>query len=461
MNMHHRRIDDRYVMRYSIDVVVDHRADDCLRRWIGDRSIDHQSMISVDFDQERQGYHRCIITSESQSAVHESITFLRSMGLSPSQIYASSSQVIDQEIYDASREAIRAINMSPLSLSHLNDIVGQKASIDILGSDSHNFFKNVRTKATVDTVKTLNRVRSLQVPELELHPEFSVKKDMDEPRRRLMINQALDENRQNLVAINHKADNLRLNFKNPTRFSRIPELIPTNTRTGIHANHQEALLFFSYLNMHNLSIVPQDRKTGGRASSKRQPSPVLYVKGFDPSTVSLAQLTKVFQCFGKVENSMLHTKKEYALIQFSELQGARVSIKELYGISIGGRNLLIHYSEFQELNTRYYSNEKVYFQLKKEVVQIVKGCESQAVTSHVIFKLFALPSKQEVDINPSTMKQLFSLSTLNCVIRESTGLNELKLEFPSTTAAIDFVKDFNYKELDAHGVFGVAVFTTV
>ena len=74
---------------------------------------------------------------------------------------------------------------------------------------------------------------------------------------------------------------------------------------------------------------------------------------------------------------MLHSSKDYALIKFSSSNGAKACIKELYGKEIGGKNLLIHYSELTDLVPKFYTNEKVYYTPRKKLKKTHsdnKGC---------------------------------------------------------------------------------------
>ena len=103
----------------------------------------------------------------------------------------------------------------------------------------------------------------------------------------------------------------------------------------------------------------------------------MYVKGLDISKVNLRQLVNLAECFGDVENSLLHTLKDYALIKFSSSNGAKACIKELYGKEIGGKNLLIHFSELTDLVPKFYTNEKVYYTPRKKLKKTHsdnKGC---------------------------------------------------------------------------------------
>lgn len=124
-------------------------------------------------------------------------------------------------------------------------------------------------------------------------------------------------------------------------------------------------------------ICQQDApKAAQSGNNHKKPSKIVYVKGFDLAKVSLVQLVNLAECFGDVENSLLHTLRDYALIKFSSSQGAKACIKELYGKEIGGKNLLIHYSELTDLVPKFYTNEKVYYTPKKKLKTPIenKGC---------------------------------------------------------------------------------------
>lgn len=86
---------------------------------------------------------------------------------------------------------------------------------------------------------------------------------------------------------------------------------------------------------------------------------VLYVKGFEYPNYSAEHINSLFQCFGHVRMTMLHTSKNYALVKFDNVESAKMALKVLYGKEIKGKKLLIHFSQFDQLRTKIFSNDKI------------------------------------------------------------------------------------------------------
>ena len=405
-------------------------------------------------------------------------------------------------------------HISP-SLSYLDcDPAGHASPQPLTGRSLKNGqykpLKSNKTRATFDTVPTSQKLRTLS-PVQETQPRTTRQPNETMPSNRCRVGQVIDPTREILLEINHHVENVRLNLKLDSCFrhaTRAAQAKPKNPQVSQEATvdqlvhtkaiqmtpdvfaamigstqasvmisgmnaamlamaagpeqisvaQQQALMLMSYMNWGGCINMPALDGVESKSAPKRKPSAVVYVKGFDQEQISLEQLTRVFQCFGEVENSMLHRKKDYALVKFTNINGARACIRELYGKQIGGRSLLIHYSEFEDLVHRFFSNEKVYFQPRKELTAIAGEYGTQTAGQLLKVRLYALPGKQNTLPAASDLKQLLSLSAIPCSVRTSKNSNELELAFLSANTAIDFAKDYHFREMEEHGVFSVIVF---
>ena len=418
----------------------------------------------------------------------------------------------------ASQYTTRKLSHISPSLSYLDcDPAGQASPQPLTGRSLKNGqykpLKSNKTRATFDTVPTSQKMRTPS-PVEETQPRSTRQPNETMPSNRCRVGHVIDPTREILLEINHHADNVRLNLKldscfrlatrtpqakptkptNPqaSQEARVDQLVSSNAiqmtpdvfsamiastkasvmNTSMNAAmlamataseqmlvaQKQALMLMSYMNWGGCINMPALDSGEPKSVPKRKLSAVVYVKGFDQEQISLEQLTRVFQCFGEVENSMLHRKKDYALVKFTNIKGARACIRELYGKQIGGCSLLIHYSEFEDLVHRFFSNEKVYFQPNKELTAIAGECGTQTAGPLLKVRLYALPGKQNTLPAASDLRQLLSLSAIPCSVRTSKNSNELELEFLSANTAIDFAKDYHFREMEEHEVFSVIVF---
>lgn len=263
-------------------------------------------------------------------------------------------------------------------------------------------------------------------------------------QRRLPKLASLIRNNMNLVVeLNHNPNNLRENVQKP--------ILPPAPSYDLPqpVAFQAALL--GCMNLGLPLAFPQP--------PKKKMSSVVYVKGFDQRATSLQQLTRVFQCFGEVENSLLHTKKEYALVKFADVGGAKACIKELYGKEIAGKKLLIHYSEFTELTNRFFTNEKSYFQTDPILRQLSGLQTSTTLSKQAYLKFYQLPGRKAYELSQDELVEAVNLPRSAAILKPSSGpVNELFLEFSSIGSAIDFTQDFNFREYESIGLFSVILF---
>jgi RNA recognition motif-containing protein len=261
---------------------------------------------------------------------------------------------------------------------------------------------------------------------------------------------ALVRNGRNvMVELNHSPSNLKTNVRDPYQTAIGGLQSSQFLEASLHLNSSSG----------TQPLASPDTTHSPAADKKKKISCVVYVKGFDQRATSLEQLTRVFQCFGVVENALLHTKKEYALIKFSNARGAKTSIKELYGKEIAGRKLLIHYSEFGELTNRYFTNEKCYYQPKKPLRAVADMPPASALSRHVTLWVMPSPAKNTPQLTLDELVKAIHLPRHAAILNPCKGVvNELRLEFPSILSVIDFAQDFNYREFESRGFFTALTF---
>ena len=267
----------------------------------------------------------------------------------------------------------------------------------------------------------------------------------------------LRNGRNILVELNHSPSNLNINVQKYESNEEATPMYPNSKYSQKIPSPEIQAALLGYLNLTGIDLpIGFDQL---KNSKKKKASCVVYIKGFDQRETSLEQLTRVFQCFGEVENSLLHSKKEYALIKFKDLRGAKACIKDLYGKEIAGSKLLIHYSEFEDLTSRYFMNEKHYFQPNANLWQISgsQGCPS--LSRQLIVRVYPLPGRHMPNLSPDDLQRAIQLPKHIASLKSFRGeKTEFFVECPSINSVIDFVKDYNYREFEPLGVFTVTYF---
>lgn len=463
-----------YYSDITFSVMIEVHNHDSLTKilnWIQNRSkIPYSPDISLTVEHIDKATQTISLRSRSSSSIRQARSFAYQIGLSispsdgtpPLAGYRHPAALVRHAPYDHKSKMFinKQINQVPPSLGNLGLAAAQQSkwirSSDYAPIDSgHNFSRSKVTHGSIPTQDKIRRTMTNVAPQ-EKGTEFIVSLRT----RSLQIGQAIQAERQLQVALNHQVDNLRINYSKLNSQFAVDRILEEAIypRPELSFSQQQEMMLLSYMKWSLFDNTVLESEVG-KASGKRKPSPVVYVKGFDRETVSLEQLTRVFQCFGKVEKSMIHTKKEYALIQFADIRHSKTSIKGLYGAQIGGRNLLIHYSEFKELNNRFYTNEKVYFQPNMELPLIVEVSGSVLASPIVTVKIHALPGSELALSSSDMTNQILPLSAINVNVNK-VAQNELRIEFASVNAALDFAKDNNYRELKTQGAFSLVSFAT-
>jgi RNA recognition motif. (a.k.a. RRM, RBD, or RNP domain) len=203
--------------------------------------------------------------------------------------------------------------------------------------------------------------------------------------------------------------------------------------------------FSKFVDQHEIELDEKGRK-------KKNAGNILYVKGIDKNQANIKQLVHLFECFGEVELGMHHTKSEYALIKFVRPSAAKQCIKELYGKEILGKNLLIHYSEMQELTMKYYANEKEYYVPNQETrANLHSERKLTVLTKYLSIRFMRKQFENNLHETPQ-----FSVADFHFLFPRGDFVepftvttknnNDLILEFYSVGAAISFVMGNSFKE---------------
>jgi hypothetical protein len=196
-------------------------------------------------------------------------------------------------------------------------------------------------------------------------------------------------------------------------------------------------------------------KDGKKASN------VVYVKGIEKGRLRIEQIANLFECFGDVEIAMLHSKKEYAMVKFTSITGARNCIKELYGKEIGGKSLLIHFSELETLIPKFYTNEKVYYTPKPELKMFQPEKRSNHISRTLLANfcsVLAPPGLATTRVlSVSDVRTLIGAQIGQAGVRTGSNPNEYFVDFNCTKAAVEFVMTHNYTEFQ-DGIFVMYTF---
>jgi len=306
-----------------------------------------------------------------------------------------------------------------------------------------------------------------------LHSNHSLHKD---------VLSLLDKHHLLLTQLNHHTDNLRFSTRKPPTKNdhkkcqqpasehllsldlqnrTIPQLDSINYPTPTLAPILPNIPYFHHLPF--MYMFPQifeslqDRDNGEDTKGGN----IVYVKGIEKSKLSIQQICNLFECFGDVEIGMLHTKKEYAMIKFSSFIGARNCIKELYGKEIGGKNLLLHFSELETLVPKFYTNEKVYHIPKSELKENQAPKRSNHISKTLVVNFCPIGVQngiQEKILTVVEAKKLVSTKIGQASIRPDVAPNQFFLDFNCTKTAVEFVMNNNYTEFHEVDLFAMYTF---
>lgn len=241
---------------------------------------------------------------------------------------------------------------------------------------------------------------------------------------------------------------------------------PFDSRLNIEiaANHSEQNIIFrgkhilqnKLRNCPQVAIksTPQSGNVTSRpeiAAKKQQakqktPSTVVFIKGLNLADVSMEGIANLFECFGHVEIVMYHLKRQYTLVKYSSRAEAKVCIKEMYGKEIcpGKGHLLLHYSEFEDICPKFYSNEKTYYipdvssRYTAQPQKVGRLSRSLLITVHSHEDNKILDQSRVI----SALQKLFKTQPQLTRVQ-----NEYIVEMSGIKSSISFVLDNNFKEL--------------
>jgi hypothetical protein len=228
----------------------------------------------------------------------------------------------------------------------------------------------------------------------------------------------------------------------------------------VDRNHQAGNLHFKGLTSSSITTDRlKSRKNNQPDSSKKQlnscvqkkekkPSTVVFVKGLTLKDASLEMIVNLFECFGTVVIAMYHRKREYTLVKYSSTLEAKLCIKELYGKEIfpGKGHLLLHYSEYEDISPKYYSNEKLYYEPQTDQMLGLVPKKIGHLSRNVLITVNSYPGitlQQHIGLIEDRLHKLFSFTP----IKQTSSTNEYIAEFQGVKVAISFVMDNNFREL--------------
>lgn len=202
--------------------------------------------------------------------------------------------------------------------------------------------------------------------------------------------------------------------------------------------------------------VVSNAPESGIQKKEKKPSTVVFVKGLTLKEASLEMIVNLFECFGTVMIAMFHKKREYTLIKYSSTLEAKTCIKELYGkeICAGRGHLLLHYSEYEDISPKYFSNEKVYYEPHIGQHWGLVPKKIGHLSRNVLISVNFYPGIVEQPHSSIIEAKLFKLFSY-LPLKKTPTSSEFLAEFQGVKFAISFVMNNNYKEI----IGGVAFIT--
>lgn len=238
----------------------------------------------------------------------------------------------------------------------------------------------------------------------------------------------------------------------------------------IAANHSEQNLIFrgKHIPQNQLTNCPQmaiksiphpskltskpEIAAEKQQAKKKTPSTVVFIKGLNLADVSMEGIANLFECFGHVQIVMYHLKRQYTLVKYSTREEAKICIKELYGKEIcpGKGHLLLHYSQFEDICPKFYSNQKIYYipdvspRYTAQPQKVGRMSRSLLITVHSYDDFKTLDQSRVT----SALQKLFKTQLQLTKVQD-----EYIVEMPSIKSSISFVLESNFKELIRGEVF--------
>lgn len=191
---------------------------------------------------------------------------------------------------------------------------------------------------------------------------------------------------------------------------------------------------------------PETVKIIEQQGKDKKPSTVVFIKGLTLSDISFESIVNLFECFGNVQVAMYHIKRQYALVKSTTIAEAKTFIKEMYGMEIwpGMGHLLLHYSEFEDISPKYFSNEKAYYVF--ELNQSYKAKTDKVGHLSRTLLVTVHPYNLRKELNKSkvvkALRRLLKKSPKSTVIS-----NEYTAEFSGIKSSISFAMQHNFREL--------------
>ncbi|XP_019853396.1 PREDICTED: speckle targeted PIP5K1A-regulated poly(A) polymerase-like [Amphimedon queenslandica] len=128
----------------------------------------------------------------------------------------------------------------------------------------------------------------------------------------------------------------------------------------------------------------------------------IYVRGFEPKTTTVSDLTELFQQFGSIQKVVLHEKGHYALIEFSSVESCLQALHHPTRLMMNGKKLVVKPREMKvkRPSTKSESDSK-----EEEMGSLdASGQESVEGDEY---------SKVELKIERELMERITSLETLD------------------------------------------------
>lgn len=265
------------------------------------------------------------------------------------------------------------------------------------------------------------------------------------------------------VALNHHALNVRFNCQPGDLLSKKARLQVTHLSS---CNNQEK----SKLKTKAPEVSQADSKDeaeeteggkskpiGGYLSKSNIPSPVVYVSGFVSKFVCIGHLFNLLECFGRIDKGFLQSRRNFALVEFSNIQEAELCVKELNERTINGATWMLGFASLKKLEDVPFSKyRKRYHSGRKNTTHLKVKKNAQRVSSALILKVYSdKRAYKQVGLTPEM--PAFFQNQWSKQLQISQSDREALFKFASPEEAIEFAMANNNAVVNSQGL--IAEFT--
>ena len=294
-------------------------------------------------------------------------------------------------------------------------------------------------------------------------------KEMDHSHLNIRINAHKKPTQRQIQQAKFVFDKMRKQVDIQQKYNKEQRPYDSSTKIGapVPEIFQEDPFYTSLAQENFRGSDPKEIKSGfltqgdGRDLLKpNRESCVVYIKGIDQENITLNQICNLMECFGLVEKAMFHCTKQYTLLQFSDHAGVKMAMKELYGKEISGNKLLLHQSEFDSIETKYYTNEKIYYAPDKELRNHFPVSQPSGISRLILLNVYFTKNPRIMSLNQMNSILFANLPSSALLTGGFLTPNSFQIEFLNTKQSIDFVMKNNYQEIVEENIVIVVSFVS-